>query len=573
MAKRVRRTEGRVIWVSPKQAIAPEEYVRNVLGARRSVLVVQKLKERCVMARIRFVSHAFIGSALVLLLLGGAVQSAEAQELSPWTTEVFTPDGDIGEFIDFGGDSQEYFVTLESDSEFGKIKAGATLTPGVFVGLDVDPSGGPDAAGPAGFGDRPGANTVVTLIPTGFNAGRMFVSYNPDLDPDGNPANGTGVYFIAMDVSAPWAMDSGVTPGTQPIAFDVDGDGNLGAQTEIRLPWLVNEAPLGAPDQYQFLIDTNPVFGPGEAGYDVTVVLAEKGSLVIDGPPALEAGAIPFGPQRNVPNNPGTADDDAFTQRYLVTSGIGTNTEAELLPFLDWNRNGMIDEGDFGIGDDVEIAVMNVSALIRNTEPACAGFRVTADTFDDVLLGGGAEDLIEMKVRFPAPDIEAKKVIRCLNPVQGWSTLSYARPEEECEFEVTIQNWGNVDLDVSIIEDVLTCVDPAEWELVSGSCSPAGVFCTAFEAALDGTGSFPIDVGTLTADDGCDMNLGDEFVFTFKIWVGPDSAECVADLAAFCDNDIDCINSVSVRGEAEVDPLPEDQEENGNVDDEFVAWA
>lgn len=510
--------------------------------------------------------HWFNRCLLSVGLLSGMAVSAIGQPLSPFTASTFTPNGNIGEFINFGGDSQEYFVAFpDADPEFGKIKAGATLANGVFVARDIAPGAGAFAAGPSGFRDNPG-NNGATSLPTGFNVGRMFVSFNPNLDPDGNPANGTGVYFIAMDVSAPAVMDT--VANTQPVAFDVDGNGSMQNQTEIAPENTVGEVPQNVPDEYRFILDTD-VNGTS----NVQLVIAE-------GDPAIvPIGAFPLGAPQLVANGPGAADDQ-MVQRYAQFVGVNA---AQVIQFFDWNNNGAIDTGDFGVGADLEIAIRNVTALPGNADPFCTRFRVTADSFDDRPLGGGAEDLVEITATFPRPRLEVTKEVRCADdPNSVFARNVDALPGSTVEFRITIRNEGNTDLTNIQLTDDLTCILPADADLVPGSVTtigpvPAGIianFATQFENRLLGN-TFPLNIGTLLGPaagtdmngdglpDTCPAGTGESLQFTFR-------ATLVANNnVAFCDNAEDCSNAVSATAEASVDPLPVIEEEDGVVADEF----
>jgi len=506
------------------------------------------------------------GLAVFVLVPLGSAERAIAQTLSPQTSCVFVADGNICEFINVGGDctptgapcgdSQEYFVTNSGSPNFGDIKAAANLAKGVLVGLDIAPAGDPNfSPRSSGFQDKPGS-TGATPLPTGFNNGRMFVSYNPAID----------AYFIALDVSAPAALDPLLF--TQPIAFDLDGDGNVCTLTEINAagcaPLNVTEAPTLGDDIYRVLLDLN-----GDFINDVRVQVVETTAPV-------PAGAVLL-----------TRSCAALTtiSRYLSIEPLGAgaiNAAAFANKHLDSNMDGVADAGVVGVGADVEFMISNVSTgctgtgcandpfLTRNQEPCCVTFTSFVDSNDDDCLGGGAEDSITIHAVFPCPDIEVIKMVRCADGSnRPFDDVSHAQANFEHEFEVTIQNWGNSAFEhVRINPDLFSCVSPATASLVANSCTPAGPFCTAFQAAfLVGT-PFTVDAGTLSAADpeGCETDvLGQTFTFRFRVRVAP------TDNLAFCDNNNDCTNAITVTGETfEIDPLPDDQEEPPGAGDEFT---
>ncbi len=483
------------------------------------------------------------------------------QRLSLFSNATFAPDGEITEFINFPGNPQEYLIVdpaLESplNADFGAIKAGAILTRGVFVTRDNRPvPGGANQAGQSGFRDLPGAAGSV-FLPTGFNIGRIFASYNPDA------YDGEGAYFLAMDISAPAALDSKTQ--TQPVAFDVDGDGSRQTQTEIN-PGAVSEAPRVAADRYTVGMDTT-----GDGIQDVRVSISERRS-------SIKTGGVSIDP----PGGPQIVNGFVVRRFVLVDdkSGMLPGTpQTQALTFLDSNNDGIIDRNDFGVGSDVELVIRNVGLLPNNTTPACVEFFFTADSFDDEMLGGGAEELVRLPVVFPVPDIEAAKKVRCVgDPEAPFESQVGAAAGSQVEFELTIQNRGNVDLEV-MIEDVLGCTGLATLTPAAASCTvvtaPAGFdaagFCAAFHAALGNPQNFPLDIGTLRAADECALEVGEQLVFRFRATVGPSAAE-----PSLCDNDIDCRNGISVSAStsAPIDGIlppfvPSLDSPNGNAEEE-----
>ncbi|MEK6677692.1 MAG: hypothetical protein AABZ47_18820 [Planctomycetota bacterium] len=512
-------------------------------------------------------SLVFVGALIAVVSEFGIHRASAVEQLTPFEATQWTADGSIVEFINFGGDDQEYFnVNFGAGLNFGAIKVGATLTRGVVVARDNSPLAG-NIAGPTGHFDRPGGDVNGNPIPTGFNIGRVFLSYNPEA------FGGDGGYFMAMDISAPALLDTQSL--TAPRAFDVDGDGSNLTVSEIN-PGCVSEAPtsVSSPDGYGFEIDTD-----GDGSSDVAILIAER------------RGAT----QLNIPGdavsiNPGGAVsiniNGTNVQRFVIfTDATGTlpgTPQQQALLFLDSNEDGILNHLDFGIGEDVELAVRNVGLLPPlpgPNDPACVSVTFTADTFDDECLGGGAEDLVTLDVRFPVPDIEVIKEVRCADEAGSvFSDRVSAVPGSRVEFRITIQNWGNEDLNVSI-NDVLTRVAPATASLVPGSClvstAPAGfnsvAFCAAYENALNNPGGFPLNNAvTLLAGDDCATGLGDQLIFTFRMVTGP-----AAGSPALCDNAADIINAVSVTGTSTTvfDPIlapvpPSVDSPDGNAEEE-----
>ncbi|MEK6675519.1 MAG: hypothetical protein AABZ47_07685 [Planctomycetota bacterium] len=303
--------------------------------------------------------------------------------LSTDTCVEFVPDGRICEFINVAGNCQEYFETNRTSPNFGKISCLAEIPAGVAVHVDNTAS-----PGPSGFDD---GRFGIFNIATGFNIGRVFLSFNPDADPDGDPANGIGVYFVAIDVSEPSELDhleGGA--GTQPIAFDLDGDGSRLTQTEIP-GGTCSEAPssLSSSDAYGVEIDTN---GNGEP--DVGISIFERRGL------GIPFGAVAIDPG-GVPQNIGGVSVRRLVEFYDFTGLLPWTSIEEAHHFLDVNGDHVLDYRDIGVDDDVEIAIVNASALPNFGgglfgDPRNALVSVGADSFDDFCIGGTEEGIFEL---------------------------------------------------------------------------------------------------------------------------------------------------------------------------------
>jgi hypothetical protein len=296
----------------------------------------------------------------------------------------FVLDGNIDEFVHYDGDSQSYFITDWFDPHFGRLLPGAWLCPRAFMAVDAIPGLDQlDAAGPTGFGDSPMGNGM-WFAPTGFNIGRVFVAYSPEQDPDGDPANGTGVYFIALDVSAPAELD--LFHATAPVAFDVDGDGSRESQTEIA-PDSIGEAPLDGGDVYVVELDTN------NGGYpEITIKIAEA----VDRFPRDAIFIDPLSRPQRI---------DGYEVRRLVrfvdwSGQLPGTAQEQAVRFLDAYPDGRIDWRDFGIDADIEFAIMNVSALPGNDDPRAITLTVWADAVEDMYWSAGV-DRIVFKAAFP----------------------------------------------------------------------------------------------------------------------------------------------------------------------------
>lgn len=304
------------------------------------------------------------------------------------------PDGNIREFIHFQGDSQEYFVTNERSARFGELKEWAHLCSEVAMAVDAfPPPGWPAEAGPTGFEDGP-LYIGGWLNGTGFNVGRMFAYFNPELDPDGDSSNGSGVYFIGLDVSAPASLDKQF--GTHAVAFDVDGDGSRLYNNE----YPIREAPIQREDAYIFRLDTNV-----DGIMDVDIIIGERRTLVPTGAAVLD---VKGQPQRI----------EGFSVRRYVEmrdqTALLTGSSSELLVWhLDFNQDGVVNWRDIGVNADVEFAILNVTALPFNADdPDHVWFLVIADAADD-----GWEDIMIFDVEFPHLSTAAMQP-RPMNPVQ-----------------------------------------------------------------------------------------------------------------------------------------------------------
>jgi hypothetical protein len=502
--------------------------------------------------------------------------------LSPFTTTVFTPDGQITEFINVLGNSQDYFQTLPGPT-FGQILSTATLTTGVFVGLDTNPQVGSAPAGPSGFRDRPGETTLGQQIPTGFNQGRMFASFNRDIR----------AYFIAFDVSAPSALDT--IASTVPKAFDVDGDGNVvNLATELNAG-CVDEAPLSAtqPDLYQVFLDLN-----SDGSEDVMVQVVETTNAN-----PLPAGAVLLA-SYNVPRVPPPNGPGGMIQirRFLSIEALNiVLSDPQRVQFanlhLDSNCDGLADAGSAGVDSDVEFMISNVTQgfgaqdpFMDNSRPCCISLRSFVDTDADDCLGGGGEDGLSMMISFPCPDVEITKRVRCVDPPgQAFATSVSAVPGSDLEFEVTIQNFGNRDMSVSI-EDVLTCAGLSPSLVTLLSCTPTAPlpasFCTDFTNAFN-SGGFPLAISTPLERVNSDIRpccvtgvSGDAPLrFTFIVRVSADATDAACTENVNCENavaisasSIDCENPITDIDDPLTGNINEDQEE-GNVADEFKSTA
>jgi len=484
------------------------------------------------------------GTALVLAAcLGLGISAGRAmafpEALSPFTVTTFTPDGQINEFINYFGDDQAYFIVDPTqNTDFGAIKVGATLTRGVLVVRDNSPAPGlSNAAGLTGFRDPPGSSHGIPL-PTGFNIGRVFASYNPAA------YDHEGAYFLAMDITAPAALDS--ISGTQPIAFDIDGDGSRLTQTEIN-PGVVSESPksLSLPDNYVFDLDSDR-----DGTADVAVTIGERRNTVPFGGIAIDPGGVP------------QVINGVTVRRWVIfddlSGSLPGSPQLQALFFLDANDDGVINYLDFGVDDDVELVIRHVDLLPNAIDPACGRFRYVADSFDDVALGGGAEERVHLDAQFAAPDLEVTKEGRCVGEADSaFRQGVMAAPGSQVEFRIKVANWGNRDLDVTV-QDALTCTPPATAALVPSSCQvmqapkdfPAAQFCDDFESALNAPTSVPVSIGVLEASDPCAVGLGQQLVFTFRVMLG-----APADGSALCDQAVDCRNGVSAMGTTLVDPI------------------
>ncbi|MEK6674081.1 MAG: isopeptide-forming domain-containing fimbrial protein [Planctomycetota bacterium] len=547
-----------------------------------------------------------VGVFGLILVLGGLFpRCAQGMEpLSQYTTTTFNPDGEILEFVDFAGNPQEFFFPfppIDGSFNFGAVKHEVVMTRGVFMTRDNSPTPGAiNSAGQTGFRDAPCASGI-EFIPTGFNIGRVFAAYNPK--PYGG-MNG-GAYYLAMDISAPGAMDG--LGGTQPTAFDVDGDGSTFFQTEPQ-SGIVTEAPtsISSPDVYAIELNTDQI-----GKEELTILFFERrGAGVPSDAVAIDpeccgdpinccAGPRPVG-------CPATAQviNGFCVRRYVrlddatglldSTPGVPLDARDRLRFFLDADDNGVLNFRDIGVGPDIEFVIRNVG-LLPNITPTCCTFNYVADTFDDVFCGG-AEDEVTLSAHFPVGDIEVTKEARCVDePATDFRHAIQATPGSEVEFRIGIQNWGNRDLDVSM-DDMLSCIPPAVAALVPQSCGvqlspkdfPTVAFCQAFESAMTTQNGFPLEVGRLKADSMCAVGPGDQLVFTFRVAVGP-----IPSHPDLCDQAFDCINDVTVSGRVverveadpsldlsvyDVDPiLPADpltpDSPNGNAEEEFCIDA
>lgn len=519
----------------------------------------------CLWARGRRFSVTSIAALLCCSL------AAQAQlQLNPFTSETFSPDGQIEEFIVApGGGSQEYFEVNSLLAEFGLILPGSSPTQGVFIAVDI--AGG---AAPTGFEDIPGDD-----VPTGYNVGRLFAAFNPTLDPDNDPSNGVGVYFIGVDISAPAALDDFF--GTQPVSFDGDGDGNpdttgeIFSQTDPGI--FLSEVPnsgLTGIDNYQFEIDTNI-----NGGAELRFFIAERQTSTIN--PFTE---FILEQRNNVDNGDGTADSVTRIAFFEFTPINLGDPVAEALTILDINDDGSIDSNDFGIADDVEVAFQNVApnpatgqgGFINNSNPWCVGVRIDADTQrDGGDFGGGAEDGFPATLVFPNPDIRVTKGVRCVDdgPTAPFVDTLDALPGSEVEFEIAIANAGNMDLVNIQLTDAFECLVGTGFSLVPGSVvavggTPAGIsgtFLADFAAAIDpgNPANFPVSVGSLDGPSDppqgpaqlpCALG-GDDFTFRFRVILPLDAG------ADACQTAIDCTNKVSVSADSvPLDFITDDQE-------------
>ncbi len=588
---------------------------------------------------VSLAARGAVGAVFGCLFAVGTLSAAE--RLSPFTPVEFVPDGRICEFIHLGTDCQAYFeanlILAQPPTphpNFGAVRSGAVIPPGVYIRRDNSPSPiNLSAAGQAGFFDLPGVAQGFPL-PTGFNIGRVMASYNPYAYPTGSGFE--GAYFLAMDVSAPGSLDQ--IGQTQSVAFDVDGDGSLLTHREIGPDCVrVVEAPLSANkfnrEGYILRINTDRV-GINEIGILIgeQVESLPDGAIEINGPccsgvcrPKTGA-ACPFGmleingaccnegacaprvgacppgttaqgaqcctapgpplpncdrlyrPESMIPPSPNALPPHVIgeeldgeivrfcVRRYVLfkdnTTLLPGTDEEQALEYLDANDDGYIDHLDFGVGADVELVVRKPHTLPRSTAPTCPLLTFIADSFDDVCLGGG-EDAIILSANFPVAELEVIKEARCVdNPESVFSHDVRAVPGSEIEFRITIQNHGNRALDV-LLTDALSCASPAMLTPLPGSCRfastpPTGIvpdLCQRFEAALNKPDGFPLPIGRLPAFAACAARPGPALVFTFRARVGP---PCPNDPACgvLCDEDIDCLNAVSVEGTL---AAPEDQ--------------
>jgi len=468
-------------------------------------------------------------ATLAALGLAEPTSAPAQQRLSPFTTTTFVPDGQISEFISIAGNSQEYFVVDPGMGEdYGAIKVGALLTRGVLVLRDNDPLPAKSfPAGPTGFADAPFLGPS-SLVPTGFNMGRVFVSYNA------NAYDGEGAYFVAMDISAPAPLDP--VAGTVPIAFDVDGNGSRTTQTEVVTPGTISEAPT-VEDVYLLGLDVD-----SDTFFDVEFVIAERRV------------SVPFGDVPIDPNGVPQTIGGVTVRRYVRFSDASGmfkgNPAVHARFFLDANDDGVLDFRDFGIGTDVEFVIRNVRHLhnVLGSTAACVRFQAFADSSDD----STAEDRIATDAAFPVADLEVTKEVRCTSTDSPFGDRVQVTPGSEVEFRITIENQGNRNLNVTI-DDTLSCMSPASVLLSPKSCQivgprPPGVpvtFCGEFEDAVSSFG-FPISVGTLAASGGCAADPGGRLVFTYRVLVGESDAP----------GGEDCTNLVSVTGQAAIfDPI------------------
>ena len=252
---------------------------------------------------------------------------------------------------------------------------------------------------------------------------------------------------------------------------------------------------------------------------------------------------------------------------------------------------------------DVEFLVRHADTLIHaqcaRPQVTCSGdirldrFKFAQGglrSFSDANLDGSDEDFITATWAAPIPQLEVSKQIRCVNDgVPGpFEQANLALPGSEIEFEIEIENTGNVPLEV-YVDDVLEALGDAgitltdnvllsatlyrpsngTGEPVTPGTAPAqglnadffkpGTIPCSFFAGVNAGPGAPVEnrrryLGTLQGVDVCpdpaNPVLGDRIVFSYRGTVEYPFQSCEAPLPG-----LDITNAVTVLGDLEAPDL------------------
>ncbi len=485
------------------------------------------------------------------------------------------------------------------DNRPGVRAAGLLRLDGVRT-FDIDglyTGAGPDGFRDAGLQDRVGTNQPLgcTMCVDGnpgfspvrspINSGRLTVLYLADTDgfiDSGNLGEDDSLFYVGIDIfnnnprtvgdaafdswdvdmsidpiSGPTLCDNGVLAdfpgGTVGVPFDVDGDGLTQAATrwdqQIIQPCNIEQVHLLdiSDEEYRisFFTCAPSLEDLDTGGAELPLAI---GSIFVE----LREGSL------NV------ALDQ--TGNWVYPVGFGPTDFLESYPF-DGQSNVSVESLAFNNGQtDVEFIIRHVDTLMYaqcdRADVDCYGdfvvdrfrfaqgaIRTRSDADED----GDSEDFITAAWFAPIPDLEVKKEVRCegddiwlgADP-NGYPTLPVA-PPATVEFRLTVENTGNIPLDVTLLDEVTKACDFADLDPVDGSLQ---VFLTGQrtvimdggnginESALGGDDAPPCPAGPgavlITPGENCVLEStpgGDDFVMAMMYVdepITPVNADCLS---------------------------------------------
>ncbi len=344
-------------------------------------------------------------------------------------------------------------------------------------GTGTPPGAGGDGEEPAGIG-----------LPNGFNARRTIILYVPD-----NPstAQDDSFLYLGFDVSdTESAID---VDALLPRQFDSDNNGN--AKTVAPTAAGIND---GAAEFYSVFLRLCAE-DAALSGFDFSIVNPDNVFNSPDYVIQLQMNASIGTPTTvgSTPSPPGpipASDGIGSTQLVFPPAGLNhLGGASDIETFLNANA----------VGNDVEFVLKRVDTHVGAFQMA----RLIA-RFDGGSTGEGFDE--ERATNFLMTDLPALNVdkqVRCEGET-AWLDSTSATPGSVVEFLITVENAGNVDLDVTL-QDV-----------ISNQCAAAGMTTITAAITEQPAGGNGIANTTASGDDIQVVPVGDA-VFPGQVIILP----------------------------------------------------
>ncbi|MGB0716161.1 MAG: hypothetical protein ACPGXK_09800 [Phycisphaerae bacterium] len=374
------------------------------------------------------------------------------------------------------------------------------LNDGLAVGaekiVDLVPDQGGVLPGICGDSEEP----LFAGQPSGLNIAHSVLYFSPDSDPDDNEDD--SFIYIGFDIA-----DFPGADGQVPVPFDLDFDGSACGLTEN----VFNNIRL-----YQAFVqscaDTSVDDLCFESPRDIDSISGRDLQITYFDPFAAPLVANTVG---GCSPNASSIEISTFPTADGVTNGSLACIDNELCHCA--NRSN-------GDGNNVELVirqaetsgVFGMHQVALPDSPEARDNRLALGQLFVTLFGGAVaadadEDLANIQLRTPIPAIEVEKTVSCTdrpNTVMPGEDPLAIFPGEEIEFEITIRNTGNDDLEVTV-NDLLESIGPLG-VTCDAQCDSLQAFLTSPRRGLvnepvnaANAGSFDLEAAFFFNNDPC----------------------------------------------------------------------